>query len=95
MKKLTALLVLGLVFGGQSFAQDFPLTAHVKRIEQDKKIRMDDGTGGTQTWHLVIAEIEGHTIRAGSAPTFLPRSGLASCRRLSMQAHQARLRLSL
>jgi len=48
MKKLTALLVLGLVFGGQSFAQDFPLTAHVKRIEQDKKIRMDD-------------EIEGHT----------------------------------
>ena len=61
MKNLTVVLVLSLFVGIQSFAQDFPLTAHVKRIEQDKKLRVDDGTGGTQTWHLAITEVDGHT----------------------------------
>jgi hypothetical protein len=61
LKRSIALLVIFLALVGQSFTEDFPLTAHVKRIEQDKKMQLDEGTGGTQTWHLVIAEIEGHT----------------------------------
>ena len=61
MKKSIALVVLGLIVVGQSFGQDFALIAHVKRIEQDKKVSVDDGTGGTRTWHLVVAEIDGHT----------------------------------
>jgi len=61
LRKVIAVLVMSLGFTGQSFSQAFNLTAHVKRIEQDKKVRFEEGTGGTQTWHLVIAEIEGHT----------------------------------
>jgi len=61
MKHTITLLTLFLALGIQLFAQDFPLTAHVKRIEQDKKMVMEDGTGGTRSWHLVIAEIGGHT----------------------------------
>jgi len=61
VKRSTALIVAILALACLSAAQAFPLTAHVKRIEQDKKVRMDEGTGGTQTWHLVIAEINGRT----------------------------------
>ena len=62
MKRVIVLLVFSALFmTGHSFAKDFPLVAHVKRIEQDKKFHMTDGTGGTRTWHLVIAEIEGRT----------------------------------
>jgi hypothetical protein len=57
MNRVITLLVLGLALGAQSFSQDFPLVAHVKRIEQDKKLH----EGTTQTWHLVTAEIDGHT----------------------------------
>jgi hypothetical protein len=57
MKRLITLLFLGLLaLGPQSFAQDFPLSAHVKRIGQDQKL--NEGT--TETWHLVVAEIDGH-----------------------------------
>jgi len=61
LRRSIAPIVPVLVLACLSAAQQFPLTAHVKRIEQDKKMRVEDGTGGTQTWHLVIAEIEGRT----------------------------------
>jgi hypothetical protein len=50
-----------LICAGGVAAQEFPLTAHVKEIRQDKHTRISDGDGGTQTWHLVIAQIDGHT----------------------------------
>lgn len=61
IKSTLFVLAFGVILSGQTFAQQFPFAAHVKRIEQDKKIRMNDGTGGTETWHLAITEIEGHT----------------------------------
>jgi hypothetical protein len=57
---LCVLALVVAVAGLAVAAEDFSLTAHVKRIEQDKKITMKEGTGGTQSWHLVTAEIEGH-----------------------------------
>lgn len=60
-KRIALSIVAVLTLVCLASAQEFPLTAHVKRIEQDKKVHMDEGTGGTQTWHLVIAEIDGHT----------------------------------
>jgi hypothetical protein len=57
MKKLIILLLFSLVLGAQSFAQDFRLTAHVKRVEQDQKLV----EGSTQNWHLAVAEIDGRT----------------------------------
>jgi hypothetical protein len=60
-QRLALSIIAVLALGCLSAAQDFPLTAHVKRIEQDKKVRVSEGSGGTQTWHLVIAEIDGRT----------------------------------
>jgi hypothetical protein len=61
MKRLIVLAFLCLGLGGQALAQDFPLTAHVKRIEEDKKLYVSDGDGGTRTWHLAVTDIDGHT----------------------------------
>jgi hypothetical protein len=57
MNKFVTLVFLCLGFGPQAFGQGYPLSAHVKRIEQDKKLY----EGTTRTWHLVIADIDGHT----------------------------------
>jgi hypothetical protein len=62
LKTVAFVLAFGITLSCQSFAaEQFPLTAHIKRIEQDKKIHLEEGTGGTQTWHLVTAEIDSHT----------------------------------
>jgi hypothetical protein len=61
LRKSIALLFVGLALASFAFAEEFPLTAHVRRIEEDKKLRMSEGTGGTKTYHLAITEIDGRT----------------------------------
>jgi hypothetical protein len=55
MKRLLPFLALAscLCFG----AQDFPLVAHVKKIEQDQKL----AKGTTMNYHLLTAVIDGRT----------------------------------
>jgi hypothetical protein len=59
------LLLLGVLFlASAATAQEFPLTVHVKQIREDKHVLAldgDGGGGGTRLYHLVIAEIDGHT----------------------------------
>lgn len=57
MKTKLMLLLAVLSLTVLSLGADFHLTAHVKRIEQDQKLY----EGTTRNWHLVIAEIDGHT----------------------------------
>ncbi|MGA9527769.1 MAG: hypothetical protein WBS24_06610 [Terriglobales bacterium] len=70
VKRSIVLFFAALLLWGLAFAEDFPLIAHVKRIELDKKLILAQGTGGTKNIHLVIAEIEGRTygleVRRGS-----------------------------
>ena len=49
-------------FGQQLPVSDkYPLQAHIVSVEMEQQQLITDGTGGTSTWHLMKAEINGKT----------------------------------
>jgi hypothetical protein len=49
-------------FGQELAVSDkYPLRAHIVSVEMQQEQRITDGTGGTSTWHLMKADIDGTT----------------------------------
>jgi hypothetical protein len=60
---LAGMVFLSSAANGQQLqvSEKYPLQAHIVSVEMEQQQHFQDGTGGTSTWHLMKAEIDGKT----------------------------------